>query len=64
MRAIDMHVHVPRQPGLPEIEVESHLRSYFRVKSAPGGPGGDGGHLQGVGRAGGDLLGGHGDVHW
>lgn len=38
MRAIDMHVHVPRQPGLPEIEVESHLRSYFRVKSAPGDP--------------------------
>ena len=35
MRAIDMHVHVPRQPGLPEIEIEEHLRSYFRLKSAP-----------------------------
>ena len=35
MRAIDMHVHVPRQPGLPEIEIEPHLRQYFRVRSAP-----------------------------
>ena len=35
MRAIDMHVHVPRQPGLPEIEIEQHLRNYFRVKDEP-----------------------------
>ena len=38
MRAIDMHVHVPRQPGLPEIAVESHLRRYFRVQSDPEDP--------------------------
>ena len=35
MRAIDMHVHVPRQPGLPEIEIEEHLRRYFRIRSVP-----------------------------
>ena len=35
MRAIDMHVHVPREPGLPDIEVDEHLRRYFRVQSAP-----------------------------
>ena len=35
MRAIDTHVHVPRQPGLAEIGVEAQLRSYFRVASTP-----------------------------
>ena len=35
MRAIDMHVHVPRQPGLPEFGVEADLRSYFKVRSVP-----------------------------
>ena len=35
MRAIDMHVHVPRQPGLPEMGVESDLRRYFTVKWVP-----------------------------
>ena len=35
MRAIDMHVHVPRQEGLAEIVIESSLRRYFRLKSAP-----------------------------
>ena len=35
MRAIDTHVHVPRQPGLPEIEVEAQLRRYFRLTSPP-----------------------------
>ncbi len=35
MRAIDMHVHVPRQEGLAEIAIESSLRRYFRLKSAP-----------------------------
>ena len=35
MRAIDMHVHVPRQPGLPEMDVEQGLRSYFRVEWVP-----------------------------
>ena len=33
MRAIDMHVHVPRQPGLPEFEIEEYIRKYFRMKS-------------------------------
>ena len=35
MRAIDTHVHVPRQPGLPEIGVEAQLQRYFRVASPP-----------------------------
>ena len=35
MRAIDMHVHVPRQPGLPEMAIEPGLRRYFKVRSAP-----------------------------
>ena len=35
MRAIDMHVHVPRQPGLPEMSIEPGLRRYFKVRSAP-----------------------------
>ena len=35
MQAIDMHVHVPRQPGLPEISIEAELQKYFRVTSAP-----------------------------
>ena len=36
MRAIDMHVHVPREPGLPEVGIEADLRRYFRVASGPG----------------------------
>ena len=35
MRAIDMHVHVPRQEGLPEMGIEEGLRKFFRVRSAP-----------------------------
>ena len=35
MRAIDTHVHVPRQPGLPETGVEAQLQAYFRVASIP-----------------------------
>ena len=35
MRAIDMHVHVPRQPGLAEIAIEEQLQRFFRVKSVP-----------------------------
>ena len=35
MRAIDMHVHVPRQPGLPDTRVEDDLRRYFRVRWVP-----------------------------
>ncbi len=52
MQAIDMHVHVPRQPGLPEIEIESHLRSYFRVRSAPEDPAAMAAHFKGL-----DVLG-------
>ena len=35
IRAIDMHVHVPRQPGLPEIGVDAQLKRYFRVVDPP-----------------------------
>ena len=35
MRAIDMHVHIPRQPGLPEFKVEEGMRRFFRLKSVP-----------------------------
>lgn len=35
MRAIDMHVHVPRQPGLDEMYIEAHLRQYFRMPETP-----------------------------
>ncbi len=35
MKAIDMHVHVPRQPGLPGGSLEQTLRDYFRLKGEP-----------------------------
>ena len=35
MRAIDMHVHVPRQPGVPEMGIEENIRKYFRLASVP-----------------------------
>lgn len=35
MRAIDMHVHVPRQPGLPEPALEAAMKAYFRIESVP-----------------------------
>lgn len=35
IHAIDMHVHVPRQPGLPEVAIESSIRSYFKPTSIP-----------------------------
>ena len=35
MWAIDMHVHVPRQPGLPETEIEAQLLRYFRAPPPP-----------------------------
>ena len=31
MRAIDMHIHVPRQPGLPDMVIEESLRRFFRL---------------------------------
>ena len=30
-----MHVHVPRQPGLPQVAVEADLQSYFKLTSVP-----------------------------
>ena len=35
MRAIDMHVHVPRQPGLPPTQTMIHLQSYFGAQDLP-----------------------------
>ncbi len=35
MRAIDMHVHIPRQPGLPDMVIEDSLRGYFRLTDPP-----------------------------
>src|SRR3970040_519546 len=35
MRAIDIHIHVPRQPGLPPIEIEEQLLKYFRAPPPP-----------------------------
>ena len=37
MRAIDLHVHVPRMPGLPEPAVEEGLRRFFRLQGPPAG---------------------------
>lgn len=38
MRAIDMHVHVPRQPGNPDMVVEEQIRRYFRLREVPPDP--------------------------
>lgn len=35
MKAIHMHVHVPRQPGLPKMGIEGGLRRMFRVQWVP-----------------------------
>ena len=35
MQAIDMHMHVPRQQGLPETPVHAQLREYFRAPPPP-----------------------------
>ena len=34
MKAIDMHVHIPRQPGLPASHMENTLRKYFSVEDS------------------------------
>ncbi|HIB34867.1 MAG TPA: hypothetical protein EYO26_00225, partial [Dehalococcoidia bacterium] len=31
MKAIDMHVHIPRQPGLPPSHMENTLRNFFNA---------------------------------
>ena len=40
MRAIDVHVHVPRQPGLEEFGIEQGLRTMFRMREDPPDPDG------------------------
>ena len=35
MRAIDMHVHLPRRPDLPVSEIEGGLRRFFKMDGAP-----------------------------
>ncbi len=35
MLAIDMHVHIPRRPGLPDMVIEESLRRYFRLNDPP-----------------------------
>ncbi len=35
MLAIDMHVHIPRRPGLPDMVIEESLRRYFRLDDPP-----------------------------
>jgi predicted TIM-barrel fold metal-dependent hydrolase len=35
MIAIDMHVHVPRNPKFPDVEVEQSLKSYFKPTDVP-----------------------------
>ena len=40
MRAIDVHVHVPRQPGLEELGMEEGLRAMFRMREDPPDPDG------------------------
>ena len=40
MRAIDVHVHVPRQPGLEEFGIEQGLRTMFRMREDPPNPDG------------------------
>ncbi len=38
MRAIDVHAHVPREPGLEELGIERGLRRMFRMREEPPGP--------------------------
>lgn len=38
MHATDMCIHVPREPGLPEIEIEAELLRYFRAPAPPTDP--------------------------
>ena len=35
MIAIDMHVRVPRNPNLPDVEVEYYLKKYFKARDVP-----------------------------
>ena len=40
MRAIDIHAHVPREPGLEEFGIEQGLRAMFRMREDPPDPDG------------------------
>ena len=40
MRAIDIHAHVPREPGLEEFGIEQGLRAMFRMRESPPDPAG------------------------
>ena len=35
MKAIDIHVHIPRKPGIPEYGIEEGLRRMFRIGDEP-----------------------------
>ena len=35
MKAIDIHAHVPRMPGIPEYGIEPGLRRMFRMEGEP-----------------------------
>ena len=40
MQAIDVHVHVPREPGRPDYRIEAGVRRMFRMNQPPPGPDG------------------------
>ena len=40
MRAIDVHVHVPREPGRPDFRIEAGVRRMFRMNQPPPDPDG------------------------
>ena len=58
MRAIDVHVHVPRQPGLEEFGIEEGLRAMFRMREDPPDPDGMAKIYRDLDVSGGHLLGG------
>jgi len=35
MKAIDIHAHIPRMPGIPEYGIEPGLRKMFRMDGEP-----------------------------
>ena len=35
MKAIDIHAHIPRMPGIPEYGIEPGLRRMFRMNDEP-----------------------------
>ena len=61
MQAIDMHIHVPREPGLPEIEIEAEPAAVLPGAAAAQKPGGDGRQVPRTGPVRRDLLSGYHD---